>query len=72
MARALIASLLVAAALLAGGCGSSETGAVRFLVFGDPEELRAYRQVVLGYEERSGRVIPVVILRPAGETAVLP
>ena len=60
MARALIAPFLVAAALLAGGCGSSETGAVRFLVFGDPEELRAYRQVVSGYEERSGSEVELV------------
>ena len=60
MARALIASLLVAAALLAAGCGSSEKGAVRFLVFGDPEELRAYRQVVSDYEERSGDDVELV------------
>ena len=58
MARAVIAVL---AALLAVGCGgSSGDGPVRFLVFGDPEEIRAYREVVSGYERRSGREVELV------------
>lgn len=46
---------LVLAAVLAafGGCGGGEDGAVRFLVFGTPDELEAYRSVVAAYEERS-------------------
>jgi multiple sugar transport system substrate-binding protein len=49
--RALIG--LVAACVLVG-CGGSGggSGAVRFLLFGDPEELRAYRQLVAAFEER--------------------
>jgi multiple sugar transport system substrate-binding protein len=49
--RALIG--LLAAAVLAG-CGGSEGGGgqVRFLLFGDPEEVRAYRELVAAFEER--------------------
>jgi multiple sugar transport system substrate-binding protein len=60
MARSLIALLVVASALLAAACGSSEDGPVRFLVFGDPEEIRAYRQVVADYEERTGDDVELV------------
>jgi multiple sugar transport system substrate-binding protein len=53
MARAL-SVLLAAVSLLAAGCGGSsgEDGAVRFLVFGDPEELAAYRELIGAYRER--------------------
>ena len=45
MARALTALILVVAtAMLVAACGSSEGGPVRFLVFGDPEEIRAFCQ----------------------------
>ena len=61
MARTLIAALVVLVALLAAGCGgSSEDGPVRFLVFGDPEEIRAYRQVGSDYEQRFGREVELV------------
>jgi multiple sugar transport system substrate-binding protein len=53
MARALSA-LLAVVALLAAGCGGSSgaDGPVRFLVFGDPEELAAYRELIDAYRER--------------------
>jgi multiple sugar transport system substrate-binding protein len=60
MARSLIALLVVASALVAAACGSSEDGPVRFLVFGDPEEIRAYRHVVAAYEERTGDDVELV------------
>jgi multiple sugar transport system substrate-binding protein len=53
MARAVTALLLVVVALAVGGCGGSGSGAkgtVDFLVFGDPEELQAYRNVIAAYE----------------------
>jgi multiple sugar transport system substrate-binding protein len=50
--------LLVLVALFAastlGACGGGDGGGdIRFLVFGDPEELRAYRSLITAYE-RSG------------------
>ncbi len=61
MARSLIALVLVAGtAMLAAACGSSEEGPVRFLVFGDPEEIQAYRQVVADFEEESGDDVELV------------
>ena len=51
MARTLI--FLVVVAITAAGCGGSGgKGPVSFLVFGDPEELKAYRNVIAAYEER--------------------
>lgn len=50
--------LLVVLALMAGvavGCGgdaASPSGTVRFLVFGDPEELEAYRHVIGAFHKR--------------------
>jgi multiple sugar transport system substrate-binding protein len=56
MARALSALLAVVAmvALPAAGCGgaSGADTAVRFLVFGDPEELSAYRDLIAAYRKR--------------------
>ena len=60
MARTLIAALVIVLAALSAGCGSSKEGPVRFLVFGDPEEIRAYRQVVSDYRERSGNEVELV------------
>ena len=40
MARALILLALVATLALGAGCSGEESGPVRFLVFGDPEEPR--------------------------------
>jgi multiple sugar transport system substrate-binding protein len=50
MARALILTVVVALLGLAAGCSNEESGPVRFLVFGDPEELAAYRTLVGAYE----------------------
>lgn len=53
MARALTGLLAAALVALAAGCGGGgEEGPVRFLVFGDPEELAAYRTLVRAYEEQ--------------------
>jgi multiple sugar transport system substrate-binding protein len=60
MARSLIASILLAGTVMLAGCGSSDEGPVRFLVFGDPEEIRAYRQVVADYEDESGDDVELV------------
>jgi multiple sugar transport system substrate-binding protein len=53
--RKLIA--ILATALLAAGCGGAETAAtpqtIRLLVFGAPEELRAYRTLVDAYAKAS-------------------
>jgi multiple sugar transport system substrate-binding protein len=48
-----ITLLTLLAALLAAACGGSASGAngsVRLLVFGDPEELAAYRKLATSYE----------------------
>jgi len=53
--RHLIAlSLLLLALVAAAGCGGSGDGGgpVRFLVFGDPEEINAYRELVRAYQEQ--------------------
>lgn len=51
MARALIPLVLVALIALGAGCSGNDSGSVRFLVFGDPEELAAYRALVDAYEK---------------------
>jgi multiple sugar transport system substrate-binding protein len=62
MARTLRVSALVALALMAASCGGGEadTGAagasIRFLVFGEPEELKAYRQLIDAFGERESHV----------------
>ncbi len=53
MARALILLVLVASLVLGAGCSDQESGPVRFLVFGDPEELAAYRALVDAYEREA-------------------
>ena len=60
--RGAFAAFLVAAVVLtscgfaprqSGGAGGSDAGAdISFLVFGDPEELQAYRNVISAFEER--------------------
>ena len=61
MARTLIAIVVALVALVAAGCGSSaEDGPVRFLVFGDPEEIKAYRQVASDFEARTGDDVQLV------------
>ncbi|MDQ3991510.1 MAG: sugar ABC transporter substrate-binding protein [Actinomycetota bacterium] len=54
MARALIAAVLLVGAAACGGTGSApggRTGEVTFMVFGDPEELRAYRALAEAFHE---------------------
>jgi multiple sugar transport system substrate-binding protein len=50
VSRALAAVALVAALAACGGGGVGGSGEVRFLVFGEPEEIRAYRDVVAAFE----------------------
>ena len=53
MARALALLAIVVAAVVAG-CGGDSDGeaSIRFLVFGDPEEIDAFREVIDAYAER--------------------
>jgi multiple sugar transport system substrate-binding protein len=59
MARPLIAVIALTLALAAvAGCGGSEessgdggSGSLQFLVFGEPEELRAYRDIITAFKE---------------------
>jgi multiple sugar transport system substrate-binding protein len=43
--------LLAFAAVGCGGSGAKASGEVRFLTFGDPEELQAFRDVIAGFAE---------------------
>ena len=65
MRRAARAALALAALVPAAGCGGSGSGSdarpeVRFQVFGDAEELAAYREVVAAYEKESGREVRLI------------
>ncbi|MCP9486568.1 MAG: sugar ABC transporter substrate-binding protein [Gaiellaceae bacterium MAG52_C11] len=56
MRRLLLLALVVAGLASVAGCGGSTSGEdgsgpVRFLVFGDPEEIGAYRELVSAYRE---------------------
>ena len=57
MARSLIAALLVSLCLAAASCGGSGDGGddgpatISFLIFGDPPELQAYRDVIAAYRK---------------------
>ena len=58
---ALLGVLVTTLALVASGCGGDSRDApVRFLVFGDPEELEAYRDVVAAYERETGEEVRLV------------
>lgn len=46
--------MVILGALLLAGCGGSSGGDIRFLVFGDPEEIQAYRTLIAAYERRDG------------------
>jgi multiple sugar transport system substrate-binding protein len=61
MARPLIALLLVAAFACAG-CGGDggDDGPIRLQLFGDAEEMEAYRELVRAYERESGREVQLV------------
>ena len=58
--------LLVAALAGCGGSGGGSSGGgegdgkVSFQVFGDPEELEIYRQVIAGYEKASGKKVQLI------------
>jgi multiple sugar transport system substrate-binding protein len=62
MARALRLAALAAVALVTASCGGSEAGSeaegasIRFLVFGDPDELKAFRQVITAFHERESSI----------------
>lgn len=63
--RRVLMALAVVAAL--GGCGGSGGGAdgagdgkVSFQVFGDPEELEIYREVIAGYEKAGGEEVQLI------------
>jgi multiple sugar transport system substrate-binding protein len=52
LGRLLVA--LAAAFVLAGCGGAGSGGDIRFRVFGDPEEIQAYRDLIAAYERRDG------------------
>jgi multiple sugar transport system substrate-binding protein len=64
MARKVIAAgLLVAAAAALAACDGDDEGASRsidFQLFGDAEELEAYRQLVRDYRRETGRVVELI------------
>jgi multiple sugar transport system substrate-binding protein len=61
MAQRLILVVLLACLAGCGGGGGGGGGPVRFLVFGEPEELKAYRAVVAAYrEERPDEPVELV------------
>lgn len=60
MARTLGTALVVALALAAASCGGGDREPVSFLVFGDPQELQAFRDVAAAYEEGSGGDVQLI------------
>jgi multiple sugar transport system substrate-binding protein len=66
--------VVLGACLLAAGCngsgGGEADGPVRFLVFGDPEELRAYRSLVSAYEQ-SGSDREVELIEASDRTDLI-
>jgi multiple sugar transport system substrate-binding protein len=73
VARALTIALAGLVCLLAAACGGSGGGggeSVRLLVFGEPEELRAYRDVARAYEE-SDDGGPVQLIEASDRTDLL-
>jgi multiple sugar transport system substrate-binding protein len=54
--KSIAAVVLAALSLVAASCGGGDeeagSGPVRFLVFGDPEELKAYREVAAAFERK--------------------
>src|SRR5688500_232797 len=53
--RTLAAALAVLSLVVAGcggdGSGSAESGEISFLVFGEPEEIKAFRNVITAFKE---------------------
>jgi multiple sugar transport system substrate-binding protein len=61
VARALAAAVLAVLLASCGGDGAGGAGGtVRFVAFGDPEELRAYRDLIAAYERRRGADVELV------------
>lgn len=61
MARKVALTTVVLALVLAcASCGGSGAGPVSFLVFGDPEELQAFRDVAAAYEQETGQEVELV------------
>jgi multiple sugar transport system substrate-binding protein len=59
----LLVTICLLLVLLTPACGGDEgngDGPVRFLVFGDPEEIRAFRDVTRAYRRESGRAVQLV------------
>jgi multiple sugar transport system substrate-binding protein len=52
--------VVILGALLLAGCGGSSGGDIRFLVFGDPEEIHAYRTLIAAYEERGNDDVQLI------------
>ena len=53
-------AVVVAAAGCGGSGGGDDGGTIRFLTFGAPEELKAYRDVIAAYEKESGVRVQLV------------
>jgi multiple sugar transport system substrate-binding protein len=76
MARPLTRALLLVLAAFVAGCGGAGdgaeggTGTISFLVFGEPEELRAYRDVVARFREREPE-ITVKLIEASDRTDLL-
>jgi multiple sugar transport system substrate-binding protein len=73
MARALIAVLLAAALAACGGAANEaarSSGSVQFLVFGEPEELKAYRDVIAAFEKRE-RGVDVRLVEASDRTDLI-
>jgi multiple sugar transport system substrate-binding protein len=48
--RSSLAALVLSLVLMGASCGGgAPSGEVNFLVFGDPEELKAFRDVIAGF-----------------------
>lgn len=63
---------LLAAALVAAACGRDGSGrvSVSFLVFGEPQELRAFREVAAGFE-RTQDAVDVNLVEASGRADLL-
>jgi multiple sugar transport system substrate-binding protein len=58
--KVVLTTIAVALVLVCVSCGSSDEGPVSFLVFGDPEELQAFRDVAAAYEQETGGEVQLV------------
>ena len=72
MRRALRLAALAALCLVAASCGggSDDGGRVRFLVFGDPPEIAAYRELIAAFE-RQNEDVDVQLIEAADRTDLL-